>query len=239
MRLARICDRERVDFKVVPSCFEALHSGLALETIGGIPVMGVSRLPLDRIVNRVVKRLFDIVGGVFGLILSVPIILVFGCLIYSKSPGPIFYRQRRFGRNGKPFNMVKLRVGRIDSDKAGNAERMVRNDPGGLDVDAFMRRWNIEKIPQFWNVLRGEMSLVGPRPERLELIKTYTDEIAHYSARYSTKPGITGWAQVCGIRGNTNMRERIRCELWYLENWGLLLDLQILFVTLIRQKNKG
>jgi exopolysaccharide biosynthesis polyprenyl glycosylphosphotransferase len=239
LRLANICEREMVEFKVVPSYFQILLSGLELETIGGIPVMGVSRLPLDRIANRVIKRLLDIIGGIIGLILSVPIIATFSLIVYLESPGPIFYRQRRLGRNGKPFDIIKIRSMRLDAEKLGTPGWTVQDDPRRLKVGAFMRKWNIDEVPQFWNVLRGEMSLVGPRPERPELIANFKHDIAHYNARHNVKPGITGWAQVSGLRGNTDLAERIKYDLWYLENWSVMLDLQVMFLTLIKHKNAG
>jgi exopolysaccharide biosynthesis polyprenyl glycosylphosphotransferase len=239
LRIANICEREMVEFKVVPSYFQILLSGLELETIGGIPVMGVSRLPLDRIANRVIKRVLDLVGGAIGLILSIPIIAIFGAIVYSESPGPIFYRQRRLGRNGKPFDIIKIRSMRLDAEKPGTPGWTVQDDPRRLRVGAFMRKWNIDEVPQFWNVLQGEMSLVGPRPERPELIATFKHDIAHYNARHSAKPGITGWAQVGGLRGNTDLGERVKYDLWYLENWSVMLDLQVMFMTLIKHKNAG
>ena len=237
LRLANICEREMVDFKVVPTCFQILLSGLELETIGGIPIMGVSRLPLDQIANRVIKRMLDIVGAIAGLILSIPIIVIFGGLVSLESPGPIFYRQRRLGRNGKPFDIIKIRSMRLNAEKS--SPWTVQNDPRRLKIGAVMRRWNIDEVPQFWNVLKGEMSLVGPRPERPEMIATFKHEVAHYNARHNAKPGITGWAQVSGLRGNTDLSERIKCDLWYLENWSLILDLQIMFLTFFRYKNAG
>jgi exopolysaccharide biosynthesis polyprenyl glycosylphosphotransferase len=239
LRLASVCEREMVDFKVVPTYFQILLSGLELETIGGIPIMGVSRLPLDQITNRVIKRMMDIIGGIAGLIMSIPIIAIFGGLVYKESPGPIFYRQRRMGRNGKPFDIIKIRSMRLDAETPGKAGWTVQNDPRRLKVGAFMRRWNIDEVPQFWNVLRGEMSLVGPRPERPELIATFKHEIAHYNARHNGKPGITGWAQISGLRGNTDLGERVKCDLWYLENWNLILDFQIMFLTFFKHKNAG
>jgi len=239
LHLASACEREMVEFKVVPSYFQILVSGLHLETVGGIPVLGVGRLPLDRIINRVVKRLVDIVGGTIGLILSFPIIAVFGTMVYLESPGPIFYRQRRSGRNGKQFDIIKIRSMRLDAEQDGNVGWTVKNDPRRLRIGAFMRKWNIDEVPQFWNVLRGEMSLVGPRPERPELVARFKHDVQHYNARHSAKPGITGWAQIHGLRGNTDLAARISYDLWYMENWSLVLDFQIMFMTLFKNHNAG
>ena len=235
--LASLCEEELVQFKVVPSYFSILISGLYLETSGGIPILGVSRLPLDRMFNRLIKRLLDIVGGIVGLLLSIPIIATFGALVYLESPGPILYRQRRLGRNGKTFNMVKLRSMRLDAEQNGKIGWSTKNDPRRLRIGAFMRRWNIDEVPQFWNVLKGEMSLVGPRPERPELIRGFKHQIPHYNARHTVKPGITGWAQVNGLRGDTDLTERIIHDLYYVEHWNLLFDLQTIFLTFFKHTN--
>ena len=235
--LASLCEKELVQFKVVPSYFSILVSGLCLETISGIPILGVSRLPLDCMFNRLIKRLLDIVGSLIGLLLSVAIIAVFGTLIYLESPGPVLYRQRRLGRNGKTFHMVKLRSMRLDAEGNGQIGWSTKDDPRRLRIGAFMRKWNIDEVPQFWNVLKGEMSLVGPRPERPELIRNFKHQIPHYNARHTVKPGITGWAQVNGLRGDTDLTERIIHDLYYVEHWNLLLDLQTIFLTFFRNRN--
>jgi exopolysaccharide biosynthesis polyprenyl glycosylphosphotransferase len=235
--LASLCEEELVQFKVVPSYFTILVSGLNLETISGIPILGVSRLPLDCMFNQLVKRLLDIVGAVVGLVLSAPLIAVFGALVYLESPGPILYRQRRLGRNGKTFDMWKLRSMCLDAEKDGKVGWSTKDDPRRLRIGAFMRKWNIDEIPQFWNVLKGEMSLVGPRPERPELIRNLKHDISHYNARHSVKPGITGWAQVNGLRGDTDLTERISHDLYYVEHWSVFFDLQTMLLTFCKNKN--
>jgi exopolysaccharide biosynthesis polyprenyl glycosylphosphotransferase len=212
-------------------------SGLHLERYSGIPILGLSRLPLDRMFNRLVKRIVDIVGAIFGLLLSLPLIAIFGTLIYLESPGPIFYRQRRLGRNGKTFHMLKLRSMRLDAEKDGKVGWSTKEDPRRLQIGGFMRRWNIDEVPQFWNVLKGEMSLVGPRPERPELIRNFTHQIPHYNARHTVKPGITGWAQVNGLRGDTDLTARIMHDLYYVEHWNLLFDFETMISTFFKNTN--
>jgi lipopolysaccharide/colanic/teichoic acid biosynthesis glycosyltransferase len=199
-------------FKVVPSYFSILVSGLHVETISGIPILGVSRLPLDRLFNKLVKRLIDIAG-------------------------PILYRQRRLGRNGRTFEMLKLRSMRLDAEANGKVGWSTKDDPRRLRIGRFMRRWNIDEVPQFWNVLIGDMSLVGPRPERPELIRNFKHAIPHYNARHTVKPGITGWAQVNGLRGDTDLADRISHDLYYVEHWNLLLDLQTMLLTFLNNRN--
>jgi len=234
--LANLCEREMVQFKIIPSYFQILVSGLQLETVSGIPVLGVSQLPLDRFFNTLLKRSVDIVGSIVGLIMSAPIIALFGAIVYFESPGPIFYRQKRLGRGGMLFNIIKIRSMKLDAEKDLKPGWTVKNDPRRLKIGAFMRKWNIDEVPQFWNVLKGDMSLVGPRPERPELIQNFKHEIPHYNARHNVKPGITGWAQVKGLRGDTDLTERINSDLYYLENWNLSLDLQIMIMTFFKRK---
>jgi exopolysaccharide biosynthesis polyprenyl glycosylphosphotransferase len=235
--LANLCEREMIDFKVIPSGFRIFTSGLRLETIAGTPVLGITRLPLDSTLNVVAKRTLDIVGSLVGLVLSAPIIAFFSTIVWMESPGPVFYRQRRWGAKGVPFKIIKIRSMRLDAEKTSGAQWCVKDDPRRLKIGAFMRQWNIDELPQFWNVLKGVMSLVGPRPERPELIGEFKHRIPHYNARHHAKPGMTGWAQVNGLRGDTDLGERIQCDLWYLENWSLWLDLQIMLLTFFKRDN--
>ncbi len=237
IRLANLCEKEMVEFKVIPSCFQTLLSGLHLETLRGVPVLGISDLPLDNPFNIAFKQAVDLVGSIVGLILSAPFIAVFGYLVYRESPGPIFYKQRRLGRDGRPFWCYKIRSMRLNAESDGRVGWTKAGDPRRLKIGAFIRKWNIDETPQFWNVLKGDMSLVGPRPERPELITNFKEEIPHYNARHNIKPGITGWAQINGYRGDTDLHARIRCDLHYIENWKPLLDFQIMLLTLLRQKN--
>ena len=237
VELANLCERELVNFKVIPSCFRIFVSGLHLETVAGTPILGIDHLPLDSSLNVAVKRTLDVVGAVVGLVLFSPVIAFFGALVRMESPGPIFYRQRRTGIDGRTFEIIKIRSMKLNAEQGTGAKWCVKDDPRRLRVGAFMRKWNIDELPQFWNVIKGDMSLVGPRPERPELIKNFKHEIPHYQARHNAKPGMTGWAQVKGWRGDTDLSERIKCDLWYLENWSIMLDLQIMLLTLFRREN--
>ncbi len=234
--IASLCEREMVDFEIVPSCFPSFVSGLNMKRLFGVPILGVTRLPLHSNINSYLKRGIDIVGASVGLVLSAPIIALFGYLIRRESPGPIFYKQVRVGQHGRPFEIIKLRSMRTDAETGDRPGWTVQDDPRCLKIGKKMRAWNIDELPQFWNVLKGEMSLVGPRPERPELIAKFKNEILHYNARHSVKPGITGWAQVNGLRGDTDLTERIRHDLHYIEKWNLPLDILILFRTLITRK---
>ncbi len=235
--LANLCEREMIQFKVIPSCFRVFVSGLTLETIAGTPVLGVTRLPLDDTLNVLIKRAVDVVGATVGLLLSAPIIAIFSAIFWLESPGGIFYCQRRWGCNGVPFDIIKIRSMKLNAERGTGAQWCVKDDPRRLKVGAFMRRWNIDELPQFWNVLKGQMSLVGPRPERPELIAEFKHQIPHYNSRHHSKPGMTGWAQVNGLRGDTDLGERIQCDLWYLENWSLWLDLKIMLLNFFKRDN--
>jgi exopolysaccharide biosynthesis polyprenyl glycosylphosphotransferase len=236
IELANIAEKEFVQFKVIPSYFQTLVSGLRSETISGVPILGVADLPLDRPFNRVIKRAMDVIGAMVGLFISAPLIALFGALVYLESPGPIFYRQVRSGKNGRAFHIIKIRSMRLDAE-VGGAQWTKKDDSRRLRIGKFLREWNIDEIPQFWNVLTGDMSLIGPRPERPELIANFKHQIPHYNARHASKPGITGWAQVSGFRGDTSLVERVRHDLSYMENWSLWLDIQILFLTFLKREN--
>ena len=234
--LAETCGKEFVDFKLVPSCFQILVSGLQIESFHGMPVLGIGKLPLHHAFNNALKRAIDIFGALVGLVLFAPVIAVFCMMVRLESRGPVFYKQRRIGLNGRPFHILKIRSMKVDAESNGAPGWTVKDDPRRLKVGTFMREWNIDELPQFLNVLRGEMSLVGPRPERPELIEGFKEEIPHYNVRHNIKPGVTGWAQVNGLRGDTCLRERVKFDLDYIENWNFFLDLQIMVMTFFSRK---
>ncbi len=205
--------------------------------VAGVPVMGVSGLRYDHYHNRIAKRTVDIVGALVGLILSGPVILVSMFLIKRESPGPAFYKQVRLGMRGRPFEMIKLRTMKLDAEKHSGPKWAVAGDDRRLKIGAFLRKTNLDETPQFWNVLVGEMSLVGPRPERPEFVEEFTRTVRHYNLRHSCRPGLTGWAAINGLRGNTSLVDRIEYDLFYIENWTILLDFQIMAMTFFPPKN--
>jgi exopolysaccharide biosynthesis polyprenyl glycosylphosphotransferase len=237
LAVARVCESAYVQFKMVPHFFEILVSGLRPETIGETQLLGVESLPLSGYRSRIAKRTVDIIGALVGLALAVPLVIICGILVYRESPGPILYKQLRLGQYGRCFSILKIRSMRMDAEAEGKPQWAQQNDQRRLRIGAFMRRWNIDEVPQFWNVLTGSMSLVGPRPERPELIARFKTKIPHYQARHMYRPGMTGWAQVNGWRVNTDLEERIRHDIWYLENWSLWLDFRIMLRTFYCRKN--
>ena len=235
--LIGFCQREMIGFKMVPEYFPALNSGLHVQTLSGVPLLGVSQLPLDRTLNRMVKRVVDIVGAMVGLCISALIIPPFALLVYLESPGPIFYKQRRTSRGGRTFEIYKVRSMRVDAESSSGAVWCRKDDPRRLKIGTFMRKYNVDELPQFWNVLNGDMSLVGPRPERPELILRFKDEIPNYNARHEVRTGLTGWAQIHGLRGDTDLSKRVEADLYYLENWSVLVDLYCIAATFFRVTN--
>jgi exopolysaccharide biosynthesis polyprenyl glycosylphosphotransferase len=235
--VVQTCHREMVRFMVIPDFFQVLVSGLHVESLRGVPVLSLGKLPLDRFFSRLSKRVMDIIGGTVGLLLSLPAIVLFAILVKRESPGPAFYRQVRVGRGGQPFGIIKIRSMQLDAEAANGAQWADENDGRRLRVGAFMRKWNIDELPQFWNVLKGDMSLVGPRPERPEFTKDFKHSVDYYNVRHTVKPGLTGWAAVNGWRGNTDLNERIRFDLDYIERWSLLFDVYIMLLTFSRNKN--
>ena len=203
--LITFCQREYIGFRMVPQYFPALNKGLQVEAVSGVPLLGVSKLPLDRTLNRGLKRGIDIVGSLVGLSLSALIVPFFCLAVYLESPGPVIFRQRRTSRSGRDFYIYKIRSMRLNAESASGAVWCKEADPRRLKIGSFMRKTNVDELPQFWNVLKGDMSLVGPRPERPELIAKFKDEIPNYNARHEARAGLTGWAQINGLRGDTDL----------------------------------
>ncbi len=236
--ITAVCEHAYVEWKIVPAAFPIFLTGLRLQTVGSIPVIGVEDLAISRLFNRGAKRLLDVAGALAGLVVSAPVIAVLAAWIKLESPaGPVFFRQVRVGAGHEPFTLYKLRSMRPDAAASDAAHQSTRpGDPRLLRVGAFIRRWNLDELPQYWNVLLGDMSLVGPRPERPHHVDQLSAVIPHYLPRHLVKPGMTGWAQVNGLRGDTDLAERIRYDIFYIENWSLWLDCQILLLTFARWK---
>ncbi|MFT5121788.1 MAG: Undecaprenyl-phosphate glucose phosphotransferase [Kiritimatiellia bacterium] len=237
-RLIGFCENNLISFRLVPDLFRILTSGVDIQDINGVPVMGTARYPLDFTSKRILKRLFDICGALLALIFCSPILLIVACIVKRSSPGPILYRQIRCGENGRAFSMLKFRTMRADAEKEDDTPGWTTpDDPRRTGAGAFLRKWNLDELPQFWNVLKGDMSIVGPRPERPYFVEQFKDDIERYMKRHTFKPGITGWAQVHGLRGDTSIQDRLRFDLFYLENWSLALDFKIILKTVFSTEN--
>jgi exopolysaccharide biosynthesis polyprenyl glycosylphosphotransferase len=237
--IVETCERSYVEWKIIPHGFDIFLSGLRLQTIGHVPVLGVEELAIKRLFNRVLKRGSDVIGALIGLVLATPIMLVLAALIKRESPdGPVLFAQLRIGTGHRPFTLWKLRS-MVPEAAATDAahQSTARGDPRVLRIGAFMRRWNLDELPQFWNVLCGDMSLVGPRPERPLHVDRLSDEIPHYLPRHIVRPGMTGWAQVNGLRGDSDLAARVQHDIYYIENWSVWLDVQIILLTFARWRD--
>jgi len=235
------CEDKWIDFKVGADFYGLMTRNVDVEYISSVPLLGFRPLPLDDFWNRSVKRIFDILVSLFLLVFTTPIWLLALFLILMDDRGPIFYKQERVGRDGKIFTLYKFRTMKINAEKETGPVWAKPNDARRTRVGNFLRRWNIDELPQFLNVLKGDMSLVGPRPERPHFVDQFREAIPRYMARHKVKSGLTGWAQVNGFRGNTSrgntIQERIKYDLYYMENWSLLFDIEILFMTFFAFKN--
>lgn len=218
-----------VDVKIVPDLYQymTLHAGF--EEFGGLPMISLQGAPLDGW-NRIAKRAFDVIFSGLLLLVSLPLLLVLAALVKLTSKGPVLYRQERMGMDGHTFDMLKLRTMRVDAEAHGAAMASA-DDPRRTPVGTFLRKTSLDELPQFWNVLVGDMSLVGPRPERPVFIQEFKRQIPRYHLRHMVKSGITGWAQINGLRGQTSIQKRIEFDLYYIENWSMLLDVKILVRT--------
>lgn len=229
--LISLCRRGRVDIKIYPDMFAYMARDLSVDELGGVPLLTVRDIAL-RGWKLSLKRAMDILGSVLGLIFLSPLMLLTAILIRLESPGPVFYAQERMGLDGRPFQMIKFRSMREDAEAHGPGWT-VKDDPRVTRIGKFMRRTSWDEITQLINVLLGEMSLVGPRPERPLYVQEFRDRIPRYMERHQEKAGMTGWAQVNGLRGDTSIEERTESDLWYVENWSLWLDIKIIIRTVL------
>jgi Undecaprenyl-phosphate glucose phosphotransferase len=233
IELLDITSRECIDVKVVPDLLQVIALRARLEDLDGVPVININEPSLQG-VNALVKRAIDIaISSAALLLLAVPIAVI-AALVRITSKGPAFFRQERMGLDGKPFTIVKFRSMLDDAERETGPVWTQRDDPRVTAVGRFLRRSNLDEVPQLWNVLRGDMSIVGPRPERPHFVEQFKHRIPQYMLRHKVKAGLTGWAQVNGWRGNTELEKRIEYDLYYIENWSVRLDLKIMWLTIVK-----
>ena len=231
--LMDLTSREFIDVKVVPDLLQFIALRARLEDLDGLPVININEVPLQGF-NTWLKRGFDIVLSLAAMaVLFIPFAII-AALVKWGSPGPIFYRQERMGLDGKGFTVFKFRSMYQDAEDGTGPVWARDDDPRATAVGRWLRRLDLDELPQFWNVLKGEMSIVGPRPERPFFVEQFKHRIPQYMLRHKVKAGITGWAQVNGWRGNTSLEKRIEYDLYYIENWSVTLDLKIMWLTLVR-----
>ena len=231
--LSRECDRQVTKFFFVPVSVESIGLNLKREYINDIEIFTTHESPLDNQFNRLLKRAMDVFVATVALMITALVLPVVWVVIKIQSPGPLFFRQERTGLNGKNFRMIKFRSMHVNKD--ADRVQATENDPRKFAFGTFMRKANIDELPQFWNVLMGSMSVVGPRPHMLAHTEMYSKLIDQYMVRHFVKPGITGWAQVTGYRGETRelwqMEGRVKRDVWYMENWSIWLDVRIIWLT--------
>ncbi|MGV3622592.1 MAG: undecaprenyl-phosphate glucose phosphotransferase [Archangium sp.] len=227
--IMEVLAQHTVDVKVVPDLFNYITLRGGLEEFGGLPIISLQGAPLEGW-NRIAKRVFDVSLSFLALLLLAPVMVVLAACVRLTSRGPIFFAQERMGIDGHLFRMFKFRTMKVDAEAQG-AKFATADDPRRTSIGTFLRKTSLDELPQFWNVFVGDMSLVGPRPERPVFIDEFKKQIPRYHLRHMVKSGITGWAQVNGLRGNTSIKDRIDYDLYYIENWSLLFDLKILLRT--------
>ena len=233
LNLMEITSREFIDVKVVPDLLQFIALRARLEDLDGLPIINVNDVPLQG-VNSWIKRVIDVLlSGAAVVLMGIPLAII-AALVKLTSPGPVFYRQERMGLDGKAFNVYKFRSMYAGAEDTTGPIWARKDDPRATPIGRWLRRFDLDELPQFLNVLRGDMSIVGPRPERPFFVEQFKHRIPQYMLRHKVKAGITGWAQVNGWRGNTSLEKRIEYDLYYIENWSVTLDLKIMWLTLVR-----
>jgi Undecaprenyl-phosphate glucose phosphotransferase len=232
------CEHEGVRFRIAPDFHRLSKGKIGLDALGGVPLLSVRSDPLSLLRNRILKRAFDVLFSLLVLILSFPLLLILAVLIKVTSPGPVLFKQNRVGINNRQFNMHKFRSMRVQEATQSDTIWTTENDPRVTSVGRFMRKTNLDELPQFWNVLVGDMSVVGPRPEREHFVEQFADDIPNYKVRHLVKSGITGLAQVNGWRGDTSIAKRVECDIRYLEDWKFWLDVKIIWLTVFGKRSR-
>ena len=232
--IVALCEKSGVHTKFIPDYNRIIPTKPYTEDILGLPVINIRYVPLTNTFNALVKRIMDIFGAIAAIVLFSPIMLFSVIMIKLTSPGPLIYKQERVGLHNRTFMMYKFRSMEVQPPEEEKKAWTVKNDPRVTNFGKFMRKTSIDELPQLFNVLKGEMSLVGPRPERPFFVEKFREEIPRYMIKHQVRPGLTGWAQVNGYRGNTSIRKRIEYDLYYIENWTIGLDVKILILTFFK-----
>ncbi len=228
------CEKSGVHTKFIPDYNNIIPTKPYTEDILGLPVINIRHVPLTNWFNRFVKRSVDIFGALVAIILFSPIMLVVSIIIKMTDSGPLIYKQERVGLKNEPFYMYKFRSMVVQKESDEKTKWTVKDDPRVTPIGRFMRKTSIDELPQLFNILKGDMSLVGPRPERPQFVEKFKEEIPRYMIKHQVRPGLTGWAQVNGYRGDTSIRKRIEFDLYYIENWTLGFDFKIILLTFFK-----
>ncbi len=229
-----LCEKSGVHTKFIPDYNSLVPSHPYTEDLMGLPVINIRYVPLTNTLNWILKRAVDVLGAVVGIVISSPIMLLAALAVRLTSRGPVIFKQERVGLHNKTFKMYKFRTMAMQKPSAEQKAWTVKDDPRVTGVGKFLRRTSLDELPQLFNVLKGEMSLVGPRPERPQFVEQFKEEIPRYMIKHQVRPGLTGWAQINGYRGDTSIRKRIEYDLFYIENWTMALDFKIMFLTIFK-----
>ena len=232
--IVSFCEKSGVHTKFIPDYNAVIPTKPYTEDLDGLPVINIRNVPLNSGWNQFIKRSMDLVGAIVASIIFSPVMLVCAVLIKLTSEGPVLFKQERIGLHNKPFYMYKFRSMRLQTEEDEKKGWTVKGDPRVTGIGKFMRKTSIDELPQLFNILKGDMSLIGPRPERPQFVEKFKEEIPRYMVKHQVRPGLTGWAQVNGYRGDTSIRKRIDCDIYYIENWTLGLDIKILILTFIK-----
>ncbi len=230
--IIKVCEKAGVKTMIIPDYFDYLPAKPQFLNFAGIPLINVRDVPLDELRNLFVKRTFDIMFSLFAIVLTLPLMLLITAGIKLTSKGPVLYKQERVGKHRRPFMMYKFRSMMHNTQENTDEGWTVENDPRRTKFGTFLRKTSLDELPQFFNVLKGDMSVVGPRPERPYYVELFKEDIPKYMIKHHIRPGITGWAQSHGLRGDTSIEDRIRFDIFYIENWTFLLDIKIIIKTI-------
>jgi len=240
LKIVQICDAEGIDCRIIPDILEIMTHRARVEDMEGIPILVLRDIPLRNAYHRFVKRTFDIIFSLLVILLTLPLMIVIAILVKISSKGPIFFVQERVGLDRKIFKLIKFRTMYVQDKETSEKTWGKKNDPRVTPIGRFLRKTSLDELPQFFNVLKGDMSVVGPRPERPHFVNQFKNQYEKYMLRHSVKSGITGWAQILGYRGDTPIEKRIEADIYYIENWSLLFDILIILKTIPSMiKNPG
>jgi len=232
--IVQTCEKEGTRVRIIPHFHDSLPINPKIDELDGIPLLTIRSNPLDDPFKSFLKRSFDLLVSFVAIVVTSPIMLAIAVGVKISSPGPILFRQERIGLNNRPFQMYKFRSMRMDNPDIASTRWTTEDDPRKTRFGSFIRKTSFDELPQFFNVLLGDMSVVGPRPERPFFVNKFKENVPHYMVKHQVKPGITGWAQVNGWRGDTSIERRIECDIYYIENWDVFFDVKIMFATVFK-----
>ena len=231
-QIVDMCEKSGVHTKFIPDYNSLFPSRPYTEDLMGLPVINIRHVPLSNTLNWIAKRIVDVITALAGLVVSSPVMLAAAIAVGCTSRGPVIFKQERIGLHNKPFRMYKFRTMEVQKPSREAQGWTTKNDPRVTRVGRFLRRTSIDELPQLFNILMGDMSVVGPRPERPQFVEKFKEEIPRYMVKHQVRPGLTGWAQINGYRGDTSIKRRIEYDIFYIENWTMSFDIKILFLTI-------